>query len=238
MIAPVTLDIIGIFQLASGKQFTGIPSWVWFQFAFIFLQIIPFIAFHKLRVKYDEKQDVIDKLINARPSITVELIKERDTRLLKVKNVGEEAILKAQIELDSGDPSVLQLSNKSYYRACWDNPEKHQATIPKGHSANIKIAELYSSPPGFNILTWYLFYCDNSNGENYALTSSHWVGAYYVNEDGNRSQKPYKPCYEYKLHIIISASPSLREGTFEGDYVVSYERGVERLVSDKEDSPT
>jgi len=54
VIAPITLDIISVYQLASGNQFTGIPSWVWFQVAFVFLLIIPFIAFHRVRVQRDE----------------------------------------------------------------------------------------------------------------------------------------------------------------------------------------
>ena len=54
VIAPITLNIIGVYQLASGNQFTGIPSWVWFQVAFVFLLIIPFIAFHKVRVQRDK----------------------------------------------------------------------------------------------------------------------------------------------------------------------------------------
>ena len=53
MIAPIALDIVGAYQLASGNQFTGIPSWVWFQVAFVLLLIIPFIAFHKVRVQRD-----------------------------------------------------------------------------------------------------------------------------------------------------------------------------------------
>lgn len=54
MITPIILDVIGVYQLASGNQFTRIPSWVWFQIAFAFLLIIPFIAFHKVRVQRDK----------------------------------------------------------------------------------------------------------------------------------------------------------------------------------------
>jgi hypothetical protein len=53
VIAPVILDIIGVYQLAIGSQFTGIPSWIWFQIAFVFLLLIPFIAFHKVRIRVD-----------------------------------------------------------------------------------------------------------------------------------------------------------------------------------------
>ena len=37
--------------LASNNTFTGIASWVWFQIAFVFLLIIPFIAYHRMRVR-------------------------------------------------------------------------------------------------------------------------------------------------------------------------------------------
>lgn len=59
MIAPIVLDVIGIYQLASGNTFTGIPSWVWFQVAFIFLIIIPFIAYHKLRMKMPKETHLV-----------------------------------------------------------------------------------------------------------------------------------------------------------------------------------
>lgn len=54
VIAPVILGIVDVYQLASGNQFIGIPSWVWFPVAFVVLLIIPFIAFHKVRVLRDE----------------------------------------------------------------------------------------------------------------------------------------------------------------------------------------
>ncbi len=63
MIAPITLDIIGVCQLASGNQFTGIPSLVWFQVAFVFLLIIPFIAFHRVRVQRDKVLEAEQSLV-------------------------------------------------------------------------------------------------------------------------------------------------------------------------------
>lgn len=63
MIAPITLDIVGVYQLASGNEFTGISSWVWFQVAFVFLLIIPFIAFHRVRVQRDEALEAEDSLV-------------------------------------------------------------------------------------------------------------------------------------------------------------------------------
>lgn len=134
------------------------------------------------------------------------------------------------------DPSVFALSNKSHYQACWDNAEIYQADISKGHSANIKLAELSSSPPNFNVLTWHLFYCDHNNQENYTRTSSYWVGAFNVHEDGSKT--PLEPAFEYRLHVVISSNPSLREDTFRGDYVITYQRGLEQLTPGKKDSRT
>jgi len=63
VIAPIILDIIGVIQLTTKSQFTSIPSWVWFQIAFVLLLIIPFIAFHKLRIKNVEIQKKLDVLL-------------------------------------------------------------------------------------------------------------------------------------------------------------------------------
>lgn len=53
VIAPIILDTIGIYQLATNSQVVGLPAWIWFQVAFVFLLLIPFIAFHKVRVRVD-----------------------------------------------------------------------------------------------------------------------------------------------------------------------------------------
>lgn len=54
VIAPIVLDTIGIYQLTSGNKVIGIPSWVWFQIAFLLLLLIPFIAYHKKRVELEK----------------------------------------------------------------------------------------------------------------------------------------------------------------------------------------
>ncbi|MDO8491971.1 MAG: hypothetical protein Q7T04_08170 [Dehalococcoidia bacterium] len=66
VIAPIILDMIGVYQLAAGNQFTHVPPWIWFQVAFIFLLIIPFIAFHRVRVERDKarvKEVPLDAII-------------------------------------------------------------------------------------------------------------------------------------------------------------------------------
>lgn len=234
VIVPIALNIVGIYQLATGEQFIGIPSWVWFLTAFVLLLIIPFIGFHKLMLKLNETQNNLDNAKNARPSVTVEPTNSGDTYFLKVTNLGEQAVFKAQISLEQEDPSVFVFSSNSPYQACWANTEKYQANIFKGHSANIKLAKLHSGPPSFTILTWYLYYCDTNNQENYVSTSSYPIGAYYVDEAGNKT--PYEPVYKYRLHVIISSIPSLRDGAFHGEYVISYQGKLEELMPKKEDS--
>ena len=58
MIAPIVLNAIGIYQLASDNTFTGIPSWVWFQIALVFLLVIPLIAHHRMRVKLQNVTEI------------------------------------------------------------------------------------------------------------------------------------------------------------------------------------
>ncbi len=54
MIAPITLDTLGVYQVVTNTQFLGVPSWLWFLLASILFLFIPFIAFHKVRVQRDE----------------------------------------------------------------------------------------------------------------------------------------------------------------------------------------
>jgi hypothetical protein len=201
----------------------GYKWWPFIALAFFVAIVIWIIA---------DLYNVNSRLLNTKPEITVEPIKEGDVYLLKVTNIGEQAIFEAQISLAPEDPSVSPLSRKSHYQACWDNAEKYRANIPKDHSTSIKIAELHSSPPNFNILTWHLFYCDYNNQENYASTSSYFVGAYIVHEDGSKT--PAKPTFEYKLHVVISSNPSLRNGTFQEDYIISYQRRLEQSITGTE----
>lgn len=66
VILPMILDLIGLIQLATGKQLLGISSWIWFQVAILFFLIMPFIAYHKMYVRLEEYKSKI-RLI-ARPS--------------------------------------------------------------------------------------------------------------------------------------------------------------------------
>jgi len=49
MIVPLVLDAIGIYQIATGDQFTNASSVWWFVAGTILLILIPFIAYHRMR---------------------------------------------------------------------------------------------------------------------------------------------------------------------------------------------
>lgn len=51
VIAPIALNVLGIYQIVSGNQLLNIPSWVWFQIALVLILIITFIAFHRMRIR-------------------------------------------------------------------------------------------------------------------------------------------------------------------------------------------
>jgi len=67
IIIPTGLDIIGIYQIINNTQVLGIPSWVLIILASVLFLIIPFIAFHKMRVRLkdiaDEKTRKFHRLI-------------------------------------------------------------------------------------------------------------------------------------------------------------------------------
>ena len=214
-----------------------IPLAVFSAIILLRLLLAPYWMYKVIEKERDNARTQVVTLQNAKPTISVEPIKMGDTYYLKVTNNGEQAKFSAQITLSSNDPSVLRLSTKSYYQACWDSSTNHEAIVPKGHSASIKLAQLYSSStPGPISLAWHLFYCAHNNREDYIHSSSHFVGAKILHPDG--SEEPMRPCCEYKLHINISANPSLREGQFESDYLISYQRGLEQLSSHKKGSQT
>ena len=51
VIAPILLNALGIYQIVSNTQVLNIPSWVWFQIALVLILIVPFVAFHKMRIR-------------------------------------------------------------------------------------------------------------------------------------------------------------------------------------------
>jgi hypothetical protein len=76
------------------------------------LPVVTFTLFSAIMywIVYDINR-VNTELLNVRPSITVQSIREHDTFYLKVCNEGAEGTFKAQIGLSSEDTTVGYLSN-------------------------------------------------------------------------------------------------------------------------------
>ena len=136
VIAPIALDIIGVYQLASDNQFTGVPSWVWFQVAFAFLLIIPFIAYHKLRGKLEKTQNELNNIKNERPKIETTIRKQHNDFDIEVLNKGEDAEFEAQIEVIDGRGFVLSLP-ENYY-AYWKKTKNDKIELKKGRTDWLK----------------------------------------------------------------------------------------------------
>ena len=58
VLVPIGLNVIGIYQIATETEILSVPSWVWFQIALVLTLIIPFIAFHRIRVRLQNVTDV------------------------------------------------------------------------------------------------------------------------------------------------------------------------------------
>jgi hypothetical protein len=168
VIAPIILDIIGVYQLASNNNdFTGVPSWVWFQIAFIFLLVIPFIAFHKLRLKLEENEKEIARLKSNRPEITTKIVKDNKDFYIEVLNIGESAEFEAQIEVVKGE--ILVPSLPLQYYPYWEKTNTSKVEIHKGQKERLRIASLEIDTYS-RLFTYNLHYIE----PNYkAVTSSH-----------------------------------------------------------------
>ena len=89
VIVPITLDAIGIYQLSVDSQFTSIPSWAWFQIALVVILAIPFIAFHRMRVRLQ--------------SVTENRSQELARLILQVRNAAARAVLHYRVIKDHNE---------------------------------------------------------------------------------------------------------------------------------------
>lgn len=182
--------------------------------------LITFVAFCVLVIwmisgLYRERS----RLLNSRPSIYVEPVREGETFYLKVHNDGEQGIFKAQIQLDAeDDPQVWTLKN---YTGHWKNSNRGDLEIMKGHTGWIKIAELISHPNSSSVYLKIWFFDDKLYAANYISSSTHWIGATITSPDG--STKPMTK-HEYKPQVRISATPSLREGVYQERFRLNVDR--------------
>jgi hypothetical protein len=84
VIAPIILNMIGVYQLISKKQIAEVQSWVWFQVAFVLLLIIPFIAFHRVRMRLQ--------------NITENRARELARLILEVRDKAAKVVMRKQIQ--------------------------------------------------------------------------------------------------------------------------------------------
>lgn len=157
-----------------------------------------------------------NRLLSNKPSINVEPMEDGKSYYLKVVNNGEQGIFKAEIELESeDDPQVWGLKN---YTGYWRGANGGEFPIMKGHTGWVKIAERTnggrSSVEHLNIC----FFDDRICEARYVSSSAHWIGATIVSRSGER--KPMTK-HRYKLRVVISANPSLREGVYKGRFRLS-----------------
>jgi hypothetical protein len=114
VIAPIILDTIGIYQLVTNNQVIGLPSWVWFQIAFVFLLLIPFIAFHKVNSQLrnlteGRKRELSELILQARDAATRVIlthnVKGFTDEIRQLHNSCKEALitLNRQGEIDGGE---------------------------------------------------------------------------------------------------------------------------------------
>jgi len=226
MLAPIALDIIGSIQLATSCQFTGVPSWVWFNLGFVALLIIPFIAFNKIRNALVRGENRIAELENNKPYIEVMHQKLDNTFCLNVFNEGERAILKAQICIISSNTGNVFMDLHAMgkgYDAIWNETNTHKTELLKGQSGIVKIATIESISVYAEKIILYAY--DLTTNSAYTLESSSWMQT-----DDNHIIKP-----EFILQVNISSDPSLRPscpnligGAFVRNYEVSLD-GIKEL---------
>jgi hypothetical protein len=185
---------------------------------FKWLPIIAFIVFVGLVTWiFFEISGQVRTLLETKPSITVEPIKQGDRLFLRVNNNGAEGIFKAQIELISdSDPSVLRLG---CYQGIWKFGNKDESKILKGHEDLVNVAELYSSKIHEAISQHFKFWFfdKSTNSSNYLSSSSHFLGSTVTRKDG--STHPIEK-HLYSLVVTISSSPELKDGYFQKQYTL------------------
>ena len=200
------------------------PNWSWQYHALIGFICFAIIIIWIVR----DRQSKIAKLIDNRPTIQVDPMKERNMCYLMVHNNGAEASFKVQIELTSDDPTVHRMP---HYNGFWKYGNGPEAIINRGHDDFIKIAELYSSnPPGTISQHLKIFFHQPGYFDaGYITTSSHFLGGTITNTEGNT--RPLEK-HEYNLNVTISSSPELREGIFKETYILDVD-GFKEISDDQ-----
>lgn len=79
VLVDVFSGLVGAYLDISGSKW-GVPTWIWITLLGIAFVIVPFIAFHKLRIKRDEMREQLQEIQKAQPSIKFKIME-----LVKVK---------------------------------------------------------------------------------------------------------------------------------------------------------
>ena len=184
------------------------------------LPMITLVAFVVIMfwIVYDLKKDNY-RLMNDRPTINVQPLLESDNYYLLVKNNGASANFEAQLKLKSNDRNVHTLSNLPFAKVIWDSVDNFQVSIPKGHSAKLKIASIKSEYPMMG--RSLEIYFGHPNGRIDKVSQSQYFGAIQYNtETGISSPLEQPPSNE--ILITISSKPELREGVFQQRYKLDF----------------
>lgn len=108
---------VGAYFDISGKW--GFPTWLWILLLGIAFIVVPFIVFHKSRLRRDVLQSELDNIKNQRPKIETQVKAQDDNFDIEVLNNGEYAEFESQIEVLEGKDFVFSLP--SNYVGYWEN---------------------------------------------------------------------------------------------------------------------
>ena len=149
MIAPIVLDSIGIYQLATGNQ--SVSHLVLIVIGSALFVVIPLVAFHKLRVKRDdtlgEIQKRLDQLENRRAfRLALDgLLGEGNHIFARLGGQSEEAIDKSDDRIMDWHVRVRDVLKGTGYENYWmanqgmpDRENEHTGNFDKDYVANQK----------------------------------------------------------------------------------------------------
>jgi len=126
------LSVIGLF----GADI-GVPTYVWFLLFIIGALFTPLVAYHKKRMKVNELQGTINKLLGKLPSIEVTSKVYEGNAFLLIKNIGNTAEFTA-----SGQVSNSPLP----FKIAWQGSVGVKKTIAYGDVAILNVASRYYEP--------------------------------------------------------------------------------------------
>lgn len=210
MLIDVISGVTGAYLDISGKW--GFPSWLWILLLGIAFITVPFIVFHKLRLKLDELQSELDGIKNTRPKIETKIRRQYNDFDIEVLNIGEYAEFETQIEVLEGNSFVLSLP--SNYAGYWENTKNNKTELSKGKKDWLKIASLrIGSSSMVNYRLHYYKIASDFGSPSPMVTyteSTSWIL-------GNN--QVIRPCI--MLKVTISSSPSMIGGAFIRIYKLS-----------------